>query len=183
MYKSAFNKLFWGFLFIMVNFKIQGFDILPNIVGYILFVMGLGQLASRSEHFRKAELFSIPMVILSILSIYERPVQAGGVQVSSGWPFGIILSAASIVLLLLLVYNLLMGIKDMADEQGKRDISEESGRRWNQFLMLEVAVLFAFIIAFVPMLGFIYIIAILIASIVLAVVLMGFMSRCGDSLL
>jgi Flp pilus assembly protein TadB len=76
-----------------------------------------------------------------------------------------------------------MGIKDMADEQGKRDISEESGRRWNQFLMLEVAVLFAFIIAFVPMLGFIYIIAILIASIVLAVVLMGFMSRCGDSLL
>ncbi|MDF2673496.1 MAG: hypothetical protein K0R09_1761, partial [Clostridiales bacterium] len=78
MYKDGFNKLYWGFLFIMIDFKLQGVDVLPDIVGYILFVIGFGMLASCSEYFSKAKSFDTPMIIISLFSIYERPAQSGG---------------------------------------------------------------------------------------------------------
>lgn len=40
MNESGFNKLYWGFFFIMFNFRIQGFDIFPDIVGYLFLASG-----------------------------------------------------------------------------------------------------------------------------------------------
>lgn len=36
MNESGFHKLYWGFLFILIDFRINGFDILPNVIGYII---------------------------------------------------------------------------------------------------------------------------------------------------
>ncbi len=77
---SGFSKLFWGFVFIMIGFKIQGFDILPDILGYLFFAAAFSNLSSLSINFEKASKYNIPMIILSIFSIYQPQNQ--GDQIS-----------------------------------------------------------------------------------------------------
>lgn len=182
MNRSGFDKLYWGFLFIMIDFKIQGFDILPDIVGYILFAIGFSILAERSTYFKKSTAFNIPMIILSIFSIYERPAQGSGIQLGQFGLLSIPIAIAALVFGLLVVYNLFMGIKEMAGTQGQMDISDEADKRWGQYLMLQLAALLAFALFFILPLALIYIIGMLVVSIALTVVIMKFMQRCGEYL-
>ncbi len=180
--QAGFNKLYWGFLFIMVDVRINGFDLLPDIIGYAFFAAGFGLLAAESVFFAKARSYNIPMILLSLFSIYETPAQGEGVQVGPlGW-FGVLLGIVAIIVGLLVVYNLFMGIKDMAERQGQADIHEEAGRRWNQYLLLQLAGLFAFVLILVPIIAVAYIVILFIVSIFMTFIIMGFMKRCGESL-
>jgi hypothetical protein len=180
--ESGFRNLYWGFLFIMVDFRIQGVDILPDIIGFILFAMGFGVLAANSIHFSKAASYNLPMIFLSVFAIYERPAQGGGVQLGLFGPFGILIGLASIILSLFVVYHLFMGIKDMAVQRQQMDLQAEAEERWSQYLFLQIALVLAFILIFVPVIGILYIIALLIASIVLVVKIMSFIKMCEDRL-
>jgi hypothetical protein len=182
MSESGLNKLYWGFLFIMISFKIQGFDILPDIVGYLLFASGFSNLASSSSYFSIAARYNIPMIILSFFSIYQSPVQGGGVQLGPLGIFSIPLAIASFVLNLLVVYNLFMGIKEMAEKQGQSDLAKESDEKWNQYKMLQIAILFSFILLLIPPLAIVYIIVLFVISIILAISILGFIKRCIEGL-
>ncbi len=182
MYQDGFNKLYWGFLFIMIDFRLQGVDVLPDIVGYILFAVGFGILAAGSEYFDRARNLNIPMIILSIFSIYEKPVQGGGIQFGSFGIWGVLIGIAATVLNLLVIYNLFMGIKNMADQQGKMDLSIEAEKRWSQYLGLQIAAIFTFILILVPAVAFIWVIVLFIAAIILTVAIMRFIKSCGESL-
>jgi hypothetical protein len=182
MNESGFNKLFWGFLFIMLGFKIQGFDILPNIVGYLLFASAFSNLDSSITYFSTAAKYNIPMIVLSLFSIYERPAQGTGLQLGLLGVFTIPLAIASFVLNLLVVYNLFMGIRDMAKKREQSDLVHDSDKMWTQYLTLQIASLCSFILIFIPLFGMVYIIALLIASIIIAISILGFLKRCSDSL-
>jgi len=179
---NAFNKLYWGFLFIMVDFKLQGFDIFPDMIGYLFFAAGFSMLVLNSEYFKKAGRFNIGMILLSIFSIYEPPAQGGGIQLGPLGLFGILIGILSMVLSLLVVYNLFMGIKEMSTVSGRADIYEESDTKWRQFLALQLAVLLSFVLIFIPPLAIIFIIVLLIISIILTIHIMRFMKICGESL-
>ena len=182
MSQNGLDKLYWGFLFIMIGFRIQGFDILPDIVGYLLFASGFSDLSSCSDFFNKAAKYNIPMIILSIFSIYQRPAQGGGIQLGPLGAFGILISIASFILNLLVVYNLFMGINEMEERQEQLELAQEATTKWNQYMLLQIATLFSFIMVFIPLLGVIYIIGMLIASIIVATSIMGFIRRCRDSI-
>ncbi len=195
MNRKSFTQLYWGFLFIMLDFRIQGLDILPDTVGYILFALAFYALASNGEHFDRAFRLNIPMIILSIFSIYEKRVQNSGmnrpgINISFGTLgtlrilisyASLLISLASLILELLIVYHLFMGIKEMS-RNVHWDLYEEADRRWNQYLMLQIAVLLGFVIIFIPWLNFLYIIGVFAASIVLMFIILGFMKRCGEKL-
>lgn len=176
------NKLFWGFFFIMLNFRILGFDILPDIVGYIFFASGISELISNSDFFNKAAKYNVPMLILSILSIYQPPAQSGGISLGLLGIFSIPIAIASFVINLLLVYSIFMGIKEMAEKLGQYDLMEESGKRWNQYKVLQLALLLAFILIFIPPLALIYVFVLFIASFIVAIGILGFLKRCSENL-
>jgi hypothetical protein len=180
--ESGLNKLYWGFLFIMLSFRIQGFDILPDIVGYLFFAFGFRELISSSDYFSIAAKYNIPMTILSIFSIYQRPAQSGGINLGVLGIFGIPIAIASFVLNLLVIYNLFMGIKDMAEKREESDLARESDERWNQYKMLQIALLFSFILIFIPLLGVVYLIVLFIIAIILTIGILGFIKRCIDTL-
>lgn len=182
MNEQGFNKLFWGFIFIMLNFKIQGFDILPDIVGYIFFAFGFSELASSSSYFSTAGKYNIPMIILSIFSIYQAPVQGGGIHFGTLGILGIPFMIAAFILDLLVIYNLFAGIKDMAENIEQYDLAQESSTRWSQYLTLKFASLFAFILIFIPPIALLYIIVLFIAAIIITIRITGFMKRCGENL-
>jgi hypothetical protein len=180
MTERAFRNFYFGFLFIMIDFRFNGIDILPDIVGYAFFAAGLGVLANRCFNFSQARTFNIVMLILSIFSIYERPAQnTSGFHISFD-PVGFVIGIGSLIFSLLVVYHLFMGIKAMADDIGESDVSAEAEQRWKQYLYLQLAVFGAFLLIFIPPLAVIYIIAMLIISIALTVKFMGFMNRCGQ---
>jgi hypothetical protein len=180
--EDGFRKLYWGFLFILIDFRISGFDILPNFIGYLFFAAGFSILAENSIYFVKAKSYNIPMIILSLFSIYQQPAQGEGIQFGPLGVFGVLIGIASLVLGLLVVYNLFMGIKEMAESRGRTDIYEEADKRWNQYLLLQLAGVLAFVLVFIPLLAIVYIIAMLIASIVLTVLIMRLMKMCGECL-
>lgn len=182
MNESGLNKLYWGFIFIMISFRIQGLDILPDIVGYLFFASGFIQLASSSTYFNIAAKYNIPMIILSIFQIYQIPAQGGGINLGSLGIFTILIGITSFVLNLLVVYNLFMGIKDMANKREQFDLVKESNERWNQYKMLQIAALFSYILIFIPPLAVLYIIVLFVISIILTIVILGFLKRCSESL-
>jgi hypothetical protein len=182
MNENGFRKLYWGFFFILITFRLQGFDIFPDVAGYILFAIGFSTLAANSVYFTRARNYDIPMIVVSIFSIYQQPVQGGGIHLGPMWQLGILITIATFILSLLIVYNLIMGIKDMAQQRERMDYCEEADKRWNQYLIMQIASALAFIIIFIPFLSLIYVIVILIGFIALAVAMMGFMKRCGETL-
>ena len=48
MYEKAFKKLFWGYIFIFINLRISGVDILPDSIGYIIILQGIKMLFPNS---------------------------------------------------------------------------------------------------------------------------------------
>lgn len=179
MCERGFSKFYWGFLLIMLNFRIQGFDLLPDIIGYLFFASGFKDLSSKSPYFITAARFNIPMIILSIFSIYQAPVQGGGIHFSSLGIIGIPIMIASFILDLLVVYNLFAGIKDMANKTAQADIEEEADSKWNIYLILKLASLLAFAVIFIPGLAIFYLIGLLAAAIIIAMHIAGFMKRCS----
>lgn len=181
MNKSGLKKLFCGFIFIMISFRIQGFDILPDIIGYLFLALGFSELIPSSTYFKIASKYNVTMVLLSIFSIYQKPVQEEGIHLGILGILSIPVAIASFVLNLLVIYNLFMGIKDMANKRGEFDLVKESAERWNQYKMLQVAVLFSLIVILIPPLGLIYITVFFIISIILTIGILGFLVKCINS--
>lgn len=182
MFESAFNKFYWGFFFIMIDFRLQGVDILPDIIGYCLFAAGLSILASSSSYFEKSKSLNIFMIVLSIFQIYERPAQGSGIHFGALGPFGFLIGIAAAILSLFVIYNLFMGIRDLAGEQAQINLSEEAEKRWTQYLVLQLSALFTIILLIIPPIAIISLIALFIFTIALTILIMGFMKRCGTSL-
>jgi hypothetical protein len=176
--EGAFKKLFWGFLFILINFRIMGIDILPDFIGYSLFFVALEDLEENNHRFTTARNLSIVMIILSLLTIYEIPSQSG-VYSSPFRGFGIIIVIAAFIFMLMLIYNLFMGIKDLAIQKNMKEIAFEAEERWRGYMWLQVAVFLAVAFIFIPVIGLLYAIGLLIAAIVIAIQIMRFMSKCS----
>jgi hypothetical protein len=178
MRKTGFNTLFWGFFFELLDFRINGFDILPDVIGYLLFLVGLISLSSYSVYFSKAKNYSIVMLALSIIGLFKGT--AVGIGVSNEMTLGVtlLLSIVILIIYLLLLYNIFMGIKDLATVQRIGEIYDEADKRWIQFIWLQILIIPGFIIIFIPFINIIYVIALLIASIVLAINIMKLMKKC-----
>lgn len=94
--------------------------------------------------------------------------------------FGILIDIVSVILELLIIYYLFMGIKELS-ENLHRDIYEEADMRWKQYLMLEIAVMLGIIMVFIPLLNFLYILGMIIASVILMTIIMKFMKKFGEN--
>ncbi len=58
------KHIFWGLFFVFFHFRINGFDLLPDILGYLFVSYGLYTLADKNNHFKNALCCSIGLVIL-----------------------------------------------------------------------------------------------------------------------
>lgn len=64
---SRFRLVFWGLLFAFLALRINNFDILPDVIGYILLAMGCGELARVSYRFTVSQCFCLVLAVLSVL--------------------------------------------------------------------------------------------------------------------
>ncbi len=68
LYKSI-TKFAFGFLIILINISIAGFDILPDFVGYILFISAISALAGKYRKINLMKPLAVILLIWSVISI------------------------------------------------------------------------------------------------------------------
>jgi hypothetical protein len=129
----GFDKIFWGLLF-MFDFRIQGFDILPDIVGYFLIYSGLERLILKNEHFREARKYALPLAVISILDIYEikKPLTD---PFDPGAFFFLVIGVIILIINLLMIYHLCSGIAEMARDENNSEIEITATKRWKFYLL------------------------------------------------
>ncbi len=169
MYEKAFKKIFWGYLFTVINFRISGIDILPNIIGYIIILLGLKVLTNENEYFKKALNYNYGMIIISIPEIYKAPSKGVVLGIERPGLMNIILGIVGLIIVIYFMYNIFMGIKGLCKEKNILILQNNPEDLWSFYWKLLIAIFFAIPIAFIPVIGIIYFIIIAIASIVLNV--------------
>jgi len=178
----VFKKLFWGFIFLF-DFRINGFDILPDIIGYILFFQGLSILASRNIYFEKAKRLSFPLIFLSIFSIYENTTPLAEFSINNSTSLLMLLGLVITILHLFMVYNICMGIADEARLFEKPDLEDKAMMRWTFYLVINIAVIFVIFIAFVlPTFGFVLLILSLILSVISYILMVMLMNDASNEI-
>jgi hypothetical protein len=117
--------MFAGTLFLFFNFRVMGFNIIPNFIGYILIFVGLRRMEHNSRLLRKAKYFALIGLVLSLPGIYtiEYPLGQAPLWLMA---YSLMMSPLSLIANLLLLYYLLYGIADLARQASKDNIAQRS---------------------------------------------------------
>ena len=109
-----------------------GFETAAQLVGGILSIFALVQLAPRNLHLAKARTYMIAIYALSLVMLFGTVVFQGWLTVIGG-------GIAMLVLALLFAYRLLHGLADMAEEAGNAKHAQKLREFFTITLIVSVA--------------------------------------------
>lgn len=176
-----FNKLFWGFLFFF-DFRIQGFDILPDIVGYCIIYSALNGLALLNGHFKRAKKYVLPLIILSFSNIYQVQQQVTQFKVNTIGIVLIVVSAITSIMHLLMAFHICMGISEMAQDINNNELQETAKRRWKHYLIVQALTMaFIFTTYFIHTLVTIIFMPLFVVSIIVLLLIIGLMKQAEEN--
>ena len=153
---SGLKLIFWGLLFTAINIRIQGVDIVPDPIGYIMVIIGLGKIQAYCSLFENAKKFAIILLVLSLINIYQAPVSesvdgafgesASSVLFSAGIFGEVPLLATAFMLLgfaasIFFAYYLCMGLKNLLESVGDQTLARISDERWKLLLASELGLM------------------------------------------
>lgn len=175
----AFNQLFWGFVF-QFDFRINRFDLLPDFIGYLFFLSGLTKLAARSVHFAVAKRRVLPLLVLSLPSIYEIRLQDG----FSLWTIAaVIFFLVTLVLDLSMVFGICRGIEELASRQLQLPLAEKAIFRRQLYLANSLIMPFLLLLfQVVPTLAFALFVPMFAFSLIVLLLMLGLMQSAGSQL-
>ena len=141
MYKSSYNDIITGFIFILINFNIGPVDILPDFIGYIIISIALSDLKEQSIIYKKAIPFSNILILTSLGNFYKVNLANFNMAYTKTTIVIFILGSINMILNLFLVYYIVLAITDLLANRGFADISDTLNSNWRGFLGLSSAVL------------------------------------------
>lgn len=179
---SPFGKLFWGFLIAFIDIRINGFDLLIDLAGYLLVVVGLAQLATRNRNFARARVYASVLLALSVLDLFTRGEAGSKILLFGSEGATMAFFVLLLVVNLMLIYLICKGIAEMATAANAPDLADLAMSRWAVFLITFIAsnvlIIVASADADLGLLAFVSIIASLVASILIA----GLLRRADKAL-
>jgi hypothetical protein len=179
---SAFDLLWTAFIFLF-DVRVMGFDVLPDVIGYVLMAIGLRRLASLNKHLATAAKIAPIAALVSLADFYQPPAKGAPMLAFGGpsfkTPIGASLTVAGVILIvlnLLVVYHAVAGILQLAKSRKDNEVIESGDARWGEYKALHIAlipiVLFA---ALVPAVNWLAPLAQLAIGIVVYFGMMGFL--------
>lgn len=115
--RTSFSYIFWGLLFNFINISINGFDLLPNGIGYLLVAWGTSQLVEQSAKFTAASALSAVLILVWLAGF--------AVAGDAAWAH----YAVSVILNVTMYWFLLGGIIDVALARQHPDLAERAANR------------------------------------------------------
>ena len=174
----GFKNLFWAFIFLF-DLRIGGFDILPDIIAYILFYTGLNKLSNRNENFAKGKVFAIPLIFLSIFDIYQVNIPISNMGNGSFSALWILIGIVHTIINLMMIYRICMGIAEEARVINENELELKALNRWKMYLIINIT-LYVFVI--IPSLLGVLFFVILIVSVINYFLMLGLMNMASNRL-
>jgi hypothetical protein len=129
----AFRKIMWGTI-LQFDFRLNGLDILPDFVGYILIFLGLSEMIHLHKNFEVPRILAGILIIPSLFTLYQNPniknTNINAITIT----IGIIVT----ILYLFYAYNLYMGIKDKAIKLNNLELANNANLVWKLIVASEV---------------------------------------------
>ncbi|MED5017009.1 hypothetical protein P9847_06775 [Paenibacillus chibensis] len=165
----GFIHLLWGFLF-LIDIRINGIDVLPDVIGYVLFFLGFAKLENKSRHFRLAKNMSVVMIAISVMSLL---ISWASVH---SWLLYFVVNLVVFVLKVYIIFHLCYGISDMAGRRGLHEFQNKAVQRWRWFIAVIAASFILILLApLLSMLAILFAFLLMIASVVIYVMMMMLM--------
>ena len=117
MYKVYYKRLSLGLIFLLISIRLQGIDILPDIIGYIIMAAALAKLECQHKLFGRAKVCSFILMPFSLLSLHKGSYNSVEFSLSST---SIIILAVSLLMWivdLVMAYYIFQAIIYLAEEQ------------------------------------------------------------------
>lgn len=113
------SQIFIGYILVFFNIGINGFDLLPDFIGYALIFVGLGRLATESENFAKARPWALGMSLWCVVAVLLSSFVIWGYAADLLW------AVAVNFVMLYIQYLTVCGISDLEKLVG-RDLGSQS---------------------------------------------------------
>jgi len=144
---SAFDLLWIAFIFLF-DVRVMGFDILPDVVGYLLIAIGLKRLASLNGHLATAANLAPVVVLVSLADFYQPPAAGASIFALRGTTFQTPVESALTItgillvgLNLFLVYHIVTGIAEVAKKEKEKDLAEAATPLWGEYKVLHIMIM------------------------------------------
>jgi hypothetical protein len=120
----CFGLIFWGLIFVIVNVTLNGFDLLPDFIGYLLVAVGTDGLGAVSRKFSTARTLAWCLVPVSLASLFV----AGELGTTLGY--------VRFALDCFMMWALLGGIMDFAVARERFDLAQRAAARRVAYVVL-----------------------------------------------
>lgn len=109
--RRAYLRTGWGLLFVLVDFKLDSVDMLPDMLGYLLIASGLWRLQKLNGYFKAGHLSAWLLLVWSALQLFWFPSEAGigGVPMQSAKD--LLIQLPALCLHTVLIYGICRGIQ------------------------------------------------------------------------
>ncbi|MCG8482433.1 MAG: hypothetical protein MJA31_03920 [Clostridia bacterium] len=156
------KNIFIGFLMIFLDFNLNHgnsqIGLIPDFVGYIVMINGLGEMAWESQLFMKAKPYATGMAvytgILYLMDLF-------GISASLG-AMSYILAIVSTIISLYISYNIVMGVKEMESKYNILLNGDSLKSTWTLLAVLNVV---SFVFLLIPAAAGVCIVVCLIVAI------------------
>jgi hypothetical protein len=115
--RTNFAQIFWGLLLVILDFSINGFDLLIDGVGYLVVAAGCGGLSVLSPRFTSAQILCWILAVLWLISFAVHG------------EFAVIYGFATTVVNCTMIWQLLGGIRDFALDRKRPDLAQRAETR------------------------------------------------------
>ncbi|QDV21638.1 hypothetical protein Pan153_63280 [Gimesia panareensis] len=129
---THFSQLFWGLLIVLLDFSINGFDLLPDGVGYLIMAAGCYGLASLSPRFLTAQTLCLVLAVLWLIHF--------AIDGTAAVFFKFLMQVVNCVM----IWQLLGGIREFALSKTRQDLARRAeNRRLAYVALLAVSTILA----------------------------------------
>ncbi|MFD2114800.1 hypothetical protein ACFSTH_09335 [Paenibacillus yanchengensis] len=122
---TGFRVIAWGLLLVVLDFNINGFDLLPDWLGYIIIISGCHQLSNQLSYsqFRHANLAAYALLFIYIVNILML------FSATSDSTIGLIDGIMS-VMMIVFMYYICDGLFHFAQSIQESEFSQAVRRNW-----------------------------------------------------
>ncbi|RKP53018.1 hypothetical protein D7Z26_14855 [Cohnella endophytica] len=141
--KKAYSIIAWGLALELLDFRINNFDLLPDVLGYLLVAIGLSRLKEGRRYFGVARWAAVVLMFFSVLPLIGME---STISLTSGDKPGfqaLALTSVTTAIDLLMLYGICRGIRSSAINRSKWELALSAKNGWTILFVFGAMTLFA----------------------------------------
>jgi len=128
-----------GFIITLFDFRVYGFDVLPDFIGFTLLFLGFRSISNINLHFMRVKNLSIPMILVTMFDFYKiQPRNGFGSYESKDIVF-LAIDLTIMIMNIIIIYQIFRGIRESAMQKGCNQFARTAQMLWRWQLGLNIA--------------------------------------------